>query len=124
MPRSKHSVFKSKVFAIIFLFLNAVCIASPVIKNTADEYQSLISLSFGHDVNTFESEENQLPRSSFISRSTSRSSVTLKNHICTENFNSYSTGYAVQKYSNSSIAASALLQKPGYYTCLFRYTLF
>jgi hypothetical protein len=124
MPRSKHSIFKSRLLAIIFLFLNAVCIASPVTKNTADEYQSLISLSFGHDVNTFESEENQLPRASFISRSTSRSSVTLKNHICTQNSYRYSAGSAVQKYSNSSIASSALLQKPGYYACLFRCTLF
>ena len=123
MPGSKHSVFKSRILAIIFLFLNAVCIASPVIKNATDDYNQAISLSFGHDANTFGSEENQLPNSSIINHF-SRSSVTLKNHICAENIYDHSSVYSVQKYSNSSIAASALLQKPGYYTCLFRYTLF
>lgn len=124
MPCSNYSRFRRSIFAVFFLFLNVICIASPVIKNTTDDYKSVISLPFGQDTNTFESEENQLPRSSFVSRFFSRSSVTLKNHSCAENFNVQSSLLTVQQCSNAIIAASSLLQKPGYYTCLFLYTLF
>ncbi|MEO6948605.1 MAG: hypothetical protein ABI297_01730 [Ginsengibacter sp.] len=123
MHRSKHNVYKSRLLAIVFLFLNAVCIASPVMKNTADEYQSVITPQFGHDSISFEL-ENQLPKSSLTSRFFSRSPVKLKNHIRAENFYCFSTAFSVQKYPNSSIDSSATLQKPGYYASLFRYTLF
>lgn len=123
MPCSNYNRFRRSVLAVFFLFLNVICIASTVIKNTADGYKSLISVPYGHD-NTFESEENQLSRSSFVSRFFSRSSVNLKNHSCAENFNVQSLLLTVQKCSNAIIATSSLLQKPGYYTCLFLYTLF
>ena len=83
MRGSKHNFFKSRMLAVIFLFLNAVSIASPVIKNTADDNKPIISLTVGYAANAFESEENQTPNSSFINHY-SRSSVTLKNHICTK----------------------------------------
>lgn len=124
MPCSNHNRFRRSILAVCFLFLNVICIASPVIKNTADDYKSIISVPSGQNTDTFESEENQLPRSSFVSRFFSRGSVTLKNHSCAENFNVQSSLLTVQKCSNAIIAASSLLQKPGYYTCLFLYNLF
>lgn len=122
MPCIKHSGFRSRMLAIIFLFLNCVCIASNGIKNTTDDYNQAISLQFGHDFNTLESEENQLPTSSFINH-LSRSSVTLKNHNCNGNFYCNASVLSFQKCCNPSIA-SDFLPKPGNYTFLFRYTLF
>lgn len=123
MRRSKPTMIKSRILAIVFLFLNAVCIASPVMKNTAEDYNQLISLPFGHDANSAESEENQLPNSSFINHR-AQSSVTLKNDNCNANFNGNVPSQRVQKWSNFSIIVSDLLPKPGYYSFLFLYTLF
>ena len=124
MPCSNHNRFRRCNLAVFFLFLNVICIASPVIKNTADGYKSVISIPTGQDINTFESEENQLPRSSFINRFFSRSPVILKNHNRAENFNVQSSLLTEYKCSNAIIATSSRLQKPGYYTCLFLCNLF
>ena len=123
MSGSKHNFFKSRVLAVIFVFLNAVSIASPVIKNTADDNKPIISLPFEYAANTVESEENQTPNSSVINHF-SRKLVTLRNHICTENAYSRSSVFSVQKWTGPSITNSAFLPKPGYYIFLFRYTLF
>jgi len=123
MRGSKHTVIKSRILAVIFVLLNAVSVASPVIKNRADDDKSIISSPFGNAGNAFESEENQTPNSSFINHF-SRSSVTVKNHICTENVYCHSLVFPVQKWRGSSITTSTFLPKPGYYIFLFRCTLF
>ncbi|MEO6894570.1 MAG: hypothetical protein ABI136_06000 [Ginsengibacter sp.] len=123
MSASKHSVIKSRMLAIIFLFLNVVCIASPVMKNTADDYNQLISLPFGHDANSAESEENQLPNSSFINYNSQRF-ILAKNDHCPTNFICNVPSPAGQKSNNSYFIPFDLLPKPGYYSFLFLYTLF
>ena len=123
MSDSNHSVILRNMLAIIFVFLNAVSIASPVIKNTADDYRQLVSLPLGHNSNTSGPEENQLLNTSFLNHQ-AQSSVSLKNHNCNANFNCNAPLLSVQKCSNSSIAPSFFLERPGYYIFLFRYTLF
>lgn len=123
MSGIKHSVIKSRVLAIIFLFLNAVCIASPVIKNTADDFKQAISLPFGHNAHSSETEESQLPNSSFINYHL-KSSVTLKNHNGDANFNGNVPALSASNWFKYSLTGSDFLPKPGYYNCLFLYTLF
>ena len=123
MHFSKHNGFRSRMFAIIFLFLNCVCIASPVIKNTTDGYTQVISSQPGHDLNTSGSEENQLPAYSFKHHPV-RISATSANHICNENFYSDASFLPVKKCCKVSVTGQDLLPKPGYYTFLFRFKLF
>ena len=121
MPDSKHSIYRSRLLAVIFLFLNAVCIASPGIKNSADNYNQ-VALQAGQDINAFESEESVVPAASFISQ-VRRGSLSATDDIYKHNF-SCALALPVDKWSHPAIAQSAFLQKPGYYTFLFRYTLF
>ena len=124
MHRSNHSRFRRSILAVFFLFLNVICIASPVVKNATDDDKPVITLLYGQDIHFVEPDENQLTRSSFVNRFFSRSAASLKNHNGTENIYRYSSVLMAQKCSNSIIAVSSLLQKPGYYSCLFLYTLF
>ena len=123
MGVSKHNVIKSRILAVIFVLLNAVSVASPVIKNRADGNKPIISLPFGNAANAFESEENQTVNSSFINHF-SRSLVRVKNYICTENVCSHSFVFSIGKWRVPSITTSTFLPKPGYYIFLFRFTLF
>lgn len=123
MSGIKHSVIKSRMLAIIFLLLNAVCIASPVIKNTADDFNQAISLPFGHNANSSETEENQLPNSSFINYHLQRSVVS-ENPNGKANFNGNVPALFAKKWFKYSLTGSDFLPKPDYYNCLFLYTLF
>ena len=119
MSFSKHIVFKSRMLAVVFLFLNAVCIASPIVKNNADNHNQLISLPLGQNA---ESEETQLPNSSFINHHAQRS-IVLKNLNCNSGFIEKEPILPAQRRPGT-ITTSGFLPKPGYYIFLFRYTLF
>lgn len=119
MSFSKHKLFKSRILAVIFLFLNAVCIASPVVKNTFQDHTQLISFSLGHNA---ESEESQLPDFSFINHHTQRFFL-LKKDNCSADLIDKVAILPGKKWSDS-ITASDLLPKPAYYSFLFLYTLF
>lgn len=123
MPFSKHHGFKSRMLAIVFVFLNCVCFASPGMKNITDEYQQVIAPQYGYDLNTLGSEENQLPAYSFKHHPV-RISATSNNHTCNKNFYSIASLLPVKKCCKSFITASYFLPKPGYYTFLFRFKLF
>ena len=123
MRKSKHTMIKSRILAIVFLFLNAVCIASPVLKSTGTDCKQLISLPFGHDANSSEAEENQLTNISFINQH-SQVSATSKKQTINDDFKVNIPVLRFQKHSNSSITVSDFLPKPGYYKFLFLYTLF
>lgn len=119
MPDRKHNIYRSRILAVIFVFLNAVCIASTGIKNSADYQQ--VALQSGVDLNAFGSEENQEPTASFISQFR-RTCLSTQNH--NPNFYRTIALLPLEEWHDPAIAQSACLQKPGYYNFLFHYTLF
>lgn len=123
MPFSEHNGFKSRVLSIVFLFLNAVCIASPGIKNVAENYQQSVASQFGHELNNPGPEESELPIYSFKNHAV-QISATPRNYACNENFYSKALPLPAKKCCKSFITASYFLPKPGYYTFLFRFKLF
>lgn len=123
MSSSKQNGFRSTMLAIIFLFLNGVCIASPGIKNITDDCQQVIASQPGHDLNNSGSEENQPPAYSFKNYAV-QISATPRNYTCNENFYSDAALLPVTECCKSSMTGRYFLPKPGYYTFLFRYKPF
>lgn len=123
MHFSKHNGFRSKMFAVIFLFLNGVCIASPGIKNITDGYQQSVASQSGHELNNSGSEENQLPIYSFKNHAV-QISATSRNYAGNENFYGDASLLPARECCKPFITTSYFLPKPGYYTFLFRFKLF
>lgn len=119
MAGRKHNIYRSRILAVIFVFLNAVCIASTGLKNSADYQQT--GLQSGLDLNAFGSEENQEPAASFVSQFRRTCLSTQNNN---SGFYRTITLLHLGEWRDPAIAQSARLQKPGYYNFLFRYTLF
>ncbi|MEO6134690.1 MAG: hypothetical protein ABIP35_06025 [Ginsengibacter sp.] len=117
MPRRIHNSFTKSILAVMFMFLNGICIASPALKNTADNYSQNASL------NNLETTENQLPAQS-LKLNTIRRSVVLVNRANVENLYNNTVAIVFNKSSDFSPANLYLLPKPAYYLLLFHYTLF
>jgi hypothetical protein len=125
MSGSKHNRFRLRLFSILFLFLNCVCTAAPVIKNTSEAYKQAISLQRGLDFNALETgEENRLATSSIINHSIQFLYRKYNKHSC--NKTSYATINVLpfQSWEHPSITVADFLPTPGYYTFLFRYKPF
>jgi hypothetical protein len=119
MPDRKHNIYRSRTLAVIFMFLNAVCIASTGIKDSADYQQ--VALQSGVDLNTFGSEESQEPAASLVSQFR-RTCLSTPNH--NPSFYRTIALLPLEEWHDPAIVQSACLQKPGYYNFLFHYTLF
>ncbi len=108
---------------MVFLFLNAVCIASPGIKNITNDYQQLVASQSGLDLSNPGSEESQVPMYSFKNHVV-QISAAARNYVCNENLYSDASLLPAGNCCKSFIAASYFLPKPAYYTFLFRFKLF
>ena len=119
MPRSHHSSLSKSILAVIFLFLNGICVASPAIKNITHNNIEVSSLQPGNDSNSPEITENHLATQSIRHQAVRRSVLTLNN--AGENIDNNIAALRGLEYSR---ADSYFLPRPGYYIFLFRYTLF
>lgn len=123
MTDSKLYNFKSRILAIIFLFLNAVCIASPAIKTAYENEGQSVTIPFINDFNTVESEE-EISGTSFINNHKSLSSANKSNNNRSEKNYLQRLVLSVQNHFSPFIKNSAFLPTPHYYTFLFRFKPF
>ena len=123
MPCIHYNNFSKSILVVIFLFLNGICIASPAVKNTADNHTQTASLPLGNDLNNVETGENQLPVQSCKQQAALRS-VAPANGAGIQTLYNNSAEPDVQNLLNYYAAPSFFLPRPGYYIFLFRYTLF
>ncbi len=123
MPSSKRDRYSSRMFAILFLFLNCVCIVVPGSKNISESLTEVIASLLGHDLNSSATEENQLAEYSLKHRP-ARLSTTSSYCIYDNNFYGDIPLPAVKKNCKSPVAATSFLPRPEYYAFLFRFTLF
>lgn len=125
MSCCKHNSFRIRLFAILFLFLNYVCTAAPVIKNISEAHKQAISLQRGHDFNTLETEEeNRLAASSIINHRTQSWYRKCNKPNCNKNNHCNANVFSFQSWEHPSITVADFLPTPGYYTFLFRYKPF
>lgn len=123
MTRSKHSNFSKSILAVIFVFLNGICVATPAIKNSTGNYTQTSSLQFGYDLNNPETAENHLPAQTIRQQAVRRSLIP-SDRAGIENINNDTTALRMHEGFNYSRSSSYFLPRPGYYIFLFRYTLF
>jgi len=124
MLGKQHISFMHKVLAMLFLFFNCVCTATPVIKAISQDYKQAVSVPLSQLPGAAESEEesqlvvshvNQLTHFSFAKKH-------FNHHVDIASERSATlTDIASQR---SYITSASLLPKPAYYIFLFRYTLF
>jgi hypothetical protein len=122
MHLSHHSSFSKSILAFIFLFLNGICIASPAIKNSVDNYTQTSTLQAGNDLNTLETTENHLPAQSIRHKGVRYSVVSLSN--AGGKIDNNIADLDMQRSSQYSRHETYFQPRPGYYIFLFRYTLF
>ena len=122
MPRSHHSSFSKSILAVIFLFLNGICVASPAIKNITHNNIEVSTLQPGNDSNSPEITENHLATQSIRHQAVRRSVLSLSN--AGENIGNDIKASNIQRGFQYLRDDSYFLPRPGYYIFLFRYTLF
>lgn len=123
MTGSKLYNFKSRILAIIFLFLNAVCIATPAIKTAYENEGQSVTIPFINDFNTVESEE-EISGTSFINNHKGLSSANKSNSNRSAKNYLQRLVLSVQNRFSPFIKFSAFLPTPHYYTLLFRFKPF
>lgn len=123
MSRSYHSSFSRSILAVIFVFLNTICVASTAIKNSANNFIQISSLQTAPDLNNPETSENHLPAQS-LKQQVVRRAVVPSNRAHIESINNNT----LVLYNKSDLPydtfTSHFLTRPGYYIFLFRFTLF
>ncbi|MBS1737575.1 MAG: hypothetical protein JSS98_13365 [Bacteroidetes bacterium] len=123
MGRSIHISFTKSVFAITFLFLNTICIASPSLKIQAENNIQSSPLLPEHDVNNSALPESKFDAETIACTTVQRSGMVL-NHSSIERVD-FNTGEGcMQNISSFNIRPYYNLPIPGYYLLLFRCTLF
>lgn len=123
MARSIHISFTKSVFAIIFLFLNTICIASPSLKVQAENNIQSSSLLPEHDVNN-----SALPESKFdaetIACTTVQRAGLPQNSINVDSLDLNIEKGGMENCTSFNVEPYFNLPIPGYYLLLFRCTLF
>lgn len=123
MARGNHISFTKSVFAIIFLFLNTICIASPSLKVQAENNIQSSPLLPEHDVNNSAWPEGKFDAETIACTTVQRSGMAL-NHSNIERVDFNTGEVCMQNLSSFNIRPSCNLPIPGYYLLLFRCTLF
>ncbi len=123
MPLSNHNNFSRSILAFIFLFLNGICVASPSVKNSTDNFTQTSTVQFGYDLNNPETTENHLPAQTMRKQS-ARHSVVPSNQADFENIYINTAPLNIKLDFHYSRAGTYFPPLPGYYIFLFRYTLF
>ena len=123
MPRNNHINFSRSILAFIFLFLNGICVASPSVKNSTDNFTQTSSVQLGYDLNNPETTENHLPAQSIRQQSVRRS-VVPANQADFENIYNNTAPLHIKEDFHYFRAGTYFHPIPGYYIFLFRYTLF
>lgn len=121
----QHTSFRCMLLGILFLLLNCVCTAAPVIKITSEDYKQAISLQLIQNTGATETEEeSQLITTSYVSQVTPFS--VRKQFPCLACNTSSNRLIAPAAFSSQSsyLSARCFLPIPGYYAFLFRYNLF
>jgi hypothetical protein len=121
MSNLKHFNYKSTLLAIVFGFLNCVCMASPVLKANADCNQELVSLQFGNDLNNIDIEADPISAYSFKINQVNFAAAKFSSHP--NPYTDIATNGFISKPLASNFSAY-LIPEPGYYSFLFQYSLF
>lgn len=125
MPAKQHSLFKSRLISLLFLFFNGVCIAAPVVKLTSEEYKEVASISLVHIPNAPETEEeNRFSASVYVNQLNHFSFRKHNDQHVFNKSNSIVFSSTCDVDQNFYLSTSNFLPVPGYYAFLFRYNLF
>jgi hypothetical protein len=122
----QHADFKSRWFALLFLLINCVCTAAPVLKLGSEENrQSGFSSLFQVPGTTETGEENHFTASACVNGLTHFS---FRKQGGKQIYNTEGsvprTSFCDTVFQQSHFSAADVLPTPGYYTFLFRYNLF
>ncbi len=121
MERMQAYNFKRTLLAVILVFLNCVCMASSVVKTSADRNTDVVSLQFCDDLDNLETEPNPVTAYSFkniqVNVCAARTPAGLRTSY------NRSIQFPVQNIAIHRLSA-CLIPEPAYYSLLFIYSLF
>lgn len=126
MSRKLHTVIKSRLLAVLFLFFNCVCTATPVVQFASGHEKEAVSPGLTKTNVPAENEEDVHAPASFYVNHIKRFSVPKQYNRHVQHSINAVPAFSFSGHDPRSMCCSyaGLLPVPGYYSFLFRYKLF